>query len=119
MLCFLFKARFKTADEAGTLLYHFTKKKKKSHLFIKSAPFHLILQLKRRHGSRPMRAFAGPHSCEELSAVAVERLGTRCVEAGQACGEAPLCLRLPPRGNVVLHVSVGARVPQQEASLQS
>ena len=66
-----------------------------------------------------MRAFAGPHSCEELSAVAVERLGTRCVEAGQACGEAPLCLRLPPRGNVVLHVSVGARVPQQEASLQS
>ena len=118
MLCFLFKARFKTADEAGTLLYHFTHKKKIPPIYkISSIPSDPAIEKETR--SRPMRAFAGPHSCEELSAVAMERLGTRCVEAGQACGEAPLCLRLPPRGNVVLHVSVGACVPQREASLQS
>jgi len=70
-------------------------KKKTTDLFIKLAPFHLILKLKRKKCFRPTRAFDGPSSCKKLIIVTMA-LGETAEQKGllkqsEHVGEASLC----------------------------
>lgn len=74
---------------------------------------------------RPTRAFDGPSSCKKLIIVTMALQGTTEKCLLEHVGEAALCPdpfsdpSTSPRGNILLHVSTGASLPQREASPQS